>query len=400
MFFENAWRCTAICSSHRSSSTSSTWPSPNGNWSHHNWNHWRRHVWRQCMKSKWTADGPPSAGGAGGGGAGFSPSWKIARWNCHLESAHLLNLALPWYAGIAISICFTWYSPGVLVAFHFVQHPTRKTHQTANCKISRWIIYKKGWTDVQRRPDLVFRVSFVPPPNHLLDHRPLQDFGLGSIRREQVRIHRWGSTGDSPSWAPHGRWPLVGVSIQEFLGSEKRSLIRSSYDVNFMMLKQFKIYWLKWFNDFNAYLLSFQKFSALRISLYQDFSRQRRSLTESGRKKWVQESARKFCVDYLKGSLKLPIGVAWSDHQVKRFVCLNKHRFRLQASGACSFVIRWIKLFLGICQSIASICLSTFYTFYSMIRPSVKSGASKGTFLPDNKGKKLKKKNISDGHWF
>ena len=165
----------------------------------------------------------------------------------------------------------------------------------------------------------------------------------------KVRIYRWGSTGDSPSWAPHGRWPLVGVSIQEFLGSEKRSLIRSSYDVNFMMLKQFKIYWLKWFNDFNAYLLSFQKFSALRISLYQDFSRQRRSLTESGRKKWVEESARKFYVDYLKGSLNLPIGVAWSDHQVKRFVCFESS-IRLQASGACSFVIRWIKLFLRICQ--------------------------------------------------
>lgn len=179
-----------------------------------------------------SADGPPSAGGAGGGGAGFSPSWKIARLNCHLESEHLLNLALPWYADIAISICFTWYSPGVLVAFHFVQHPTRKTQQTANGKISRWIIYnKKGCTDVQRRPDLVFHVSFMFLLDSMLSHLRTISWITGRFKisasdrsgGSKVRIHRW----DPPAIHHLGLHTAGGL----LLGSRSKSSLDQRNEV-------------------------------------------------------------------------------------------------------------------------------------------------------------------------
>lgn len=103
------------------------------------------------------------------------------------------------------------------------------------------------------------------------------------------------------SWAPHGRWPLVGISIQEFLGSETKFkldlhiiIALSYYDVNNVNCSSN----LKSKSDDLTHI-----FSALRISLYQDFSRQRRSLMESGRKKWVQESALKDPWIYQRNSM-------------------------------------------------------------------------------------------------
>ena len=149
--------------------------------------------------------------------------------------------ALAWYCFFllfqSISICFTWYRPGVLVTFHFIQHPTRKTHQTGSCKISTWIISKKWWTRSMTSRSLMcmFHVFFhmismfllansvqicskdlssVPPPNHLLDHRPLQDFSLVST-----------SPSESPLGVAPWRWKNLGLHTAGglLLGSRSKS---------------------------------------------------------------------------------------------------------------------------------------------------------------------------------
>ena len=257
MFFENAWRCTAICSSHRSSSTSSTWPSPNGNWSHHNWNHWRRHVWRQRMKSKWTKCGWPTL------------SRRCWWWRCWFF-ALLENSTFELSPGIWTPLTFSLFHDMLIlfllaIYFNLFQSVSPGIARESSSPFTSSNILRGRLTKTQteKSRDGSFTKKHVQMYNdvqisffvYLSSHLRTISWITGRFKISasdrsgggQVRMLRWGSTGDSPSWAPHGRWPLVGVSIQEFLGSEKRSLIRSSYDVNFMMLKQFKIKTIQWF---------------------------------------------------------------------------------------------------------------------------------------------------------